>query len=899
MAIAAFNAAPALADGGAGSAGLFFGGIGGQDNAVLPGGTGGPAVQHDGGGGGGGGAGITGGNGGIGSEGTAGGLGGSSLGADGQNGAAATAQEGGTGGGGGAHGFVGAQLLPTSNVTGGRGGSGGNGIGGNITVDGGGGGGGGYGAVIIGTANRGVLNSEITGGRGGDGGANAHIGGNGGTGGIGLFFTSPGNSIRIGSSGSVQGGQGGLLGTGTDNGIGGSGGAGIVGSNLTIINGGMIAGGFNGSTGRADAIDLSGSNNRLELWAGSNIRGNVVVAPGGTNNVLALGGPVYSLFDVSLLGDTGQYRGFNSFEKTGLSTFVLFGTATSTNPWSIDEGTVALSGGSLASSSLVTVNSGATVTGTGTLGNTLINSGGIFIPGTGFAGSFTTVQGSLAFQSGAQYVVQVSPMVTSYAVVTGTATLGGATVSAGFLPGSYVEKTYTILSATGGVSGTFAGPVNTNLPANFNSSLSYDATNAYLDLTLNYAPVGPNFGSGLNGNQQAVANTLVNFFNSTGGIPMTFGALSPQGLTQASGELATGSQQATFDAMNMFMGVMTDPFMAGRGEGFNPPNGGASQYTDESHALSYTANGKRRSTSERDAYAAIYTKAPPPLATFEQRWSVWGAGYGGSQTTTGNSATGSNNTTGSIYGGAAGADYHLSRDTVIGFALAGGGTNFSVANSGTARSDLFQAGAFARHEMGPAYITAAFAYGWQNITTDRTVTAAGVDRLHASFDANAYSGRVESGWRFVSPIFGGLGLTPYAAGQVTLFDLPSYAEQALSGANTFALSYAAKDVTATRSELGLRVDKSFAISDAVLMLRGRAAWAHNFDPDRSIGATFQTLPGASFVVNGAAQASDSALITASAESKWVNGWSVAGTFEGEFSSVTNSYAGKGVVRYAW
>lgn len=42
----------------------------------------------------------------------------------------------------------------------------------------------------------------------------------------------------------------------------------------------------------------------------------------------------------------------------------------------------------------------------------------------------------------------------------------------------------------------------------------------------------------------------------------------------------------------------------------------------------------------------------------------------------------------------------------------------------------------------------------------------------------------------------------------------------------------------------------------MLTLRGRAAWAHDFNPDRSLGATFQTLPGASFVVNGAAQASD-------------------------------------------
>ena len=57
-------------------------------------------------------------------------------------------------------------------------------------------------------------------------------------------------------------------------------------------------------------------------------------------------------------------------------------------------------------------------------------------------------------------------------------------------------------------------------------------------------------------------------------------------------------------------------------------------------------------------------------------------------------------------------------------------------------------------------------------------------------------------------------------------------------------------------------------------------------------------PVPAFVVNGAARASNSTLITATAEVKWMNGWSAAATFEGEFSNVTRSYAGKGIVRYA-
>jgi uncharacterized protein with beta-barrel porin domain len=378
-----------------------------------------------------------------------------------------------------------------------------------------------------------------------------------------------------------------------------------------------------------------------------------------------------------------------------------------------------------------------------------------------------------------------------------------------------------------------------------------------------------------------------------------FGGLTAAGLTQISGEVASGTQQTTFDVMGLFMGLLTDPFITGRGDAVTSSSA-VPQFVDEGDAASaYASNGKPRSKSERDAYAAIYRKAPVMADPFTQRWSVWAAGYGGSQTTDGNALLGSNNTRSSIGGVAVGADYRFSPYTIAGFALAGGATNFSVNGLGSGRSDLFQAGAFVRHNVGAAYLTGALAYGWQDITTDRTVTVAGTDLLRAQFNANAFSGRVEGGYRFLTPWLGGIGITPYAAGQFVTFDLPAYAEQAIAGANTFALSYASKSVTDTRSELGLRSDKSFAMQNGIFTLRGRAAWAHDFNTDRAIAPTFQTLPGASFVVNGAAPAHDSALVTASAEMKWLNGFSLAGTFEGEFSNVTTSYAGKGVVRYAW
>lgn len=583
----------------------------------------------------------------------------------------------------------------------------------------------------------------------------------------------------------------------------------------------------------------------------------------GTGTLVLTGNNTYSGQTLAIFG-TLRAGSANAF---GTSTTFGVATAATLDLNGFDRTFAGLSGG-------------GTVTGA----NSTIS--GTFTPGSGTPGTSMAIVGNLTFQAGAQYSVTVNPTTSTFAAVTGTATLGNAAVTANFLAGSYIQKKYTILTATGGVSGTFSGLTSTGAPpSNLSKTLSYDANDVYLNVGM----VAP---ASLNDNQKAVFNTLTNFFNTTGGIPAIYVNLSPAGLTQASGEAGTGSQQTTFNAMNMFMGIMTDPFIAGRGDN-GTAGAGAAGYADE--AMAYAA--KRRPA---DALAAINAKAPGPIApSFSQRWSVWAAGYGGSQTTDGNAAVGSNTATSSIYGTAVGADYRISPDTIAGFSMAGGGTNFSVANSGYGSSYLFQTGAFVRHNVGAAYISGALAYGAQDVTTNRVVTIAGTDRLQARFNANAYSGRVEGGYRFVLPWTGGIGVTPYGAAQFVTLALPSYAENVISGGGAFALAYGARAVTDTRSELGLRTDKSFAMQDAVLTLRGRAAWSHDYNPDRSIGATFTALPGASFVVNGAAQASDAALVSAAAEVKWANGWSAAGTFEGEFSNVTRGYAGKGVVRYAW
>jgi uncharacterized protein with beta-barrel porin domain len=646
------------------------------------------------------------------------------------------------------------------------------------------------------------------------------------------------------------------------------------------------------------------TNNNLVQFRNTSTAGSATI----TNN----GGGFISFANASTAGSAAITN--NNFGTVLFSNTSTAGSASITNNGggfisfvnasTAGSATITSNGGSLSfsttdttSTATATLNAGGLLTGTGSLGNTTINAGATFNPTTAFR-----INGNLNFAAASTLSLSVTPTTAPSVTVTGTATLGGG-VQVAPSQRFTAAATYRIIDAAA-LSGAYSGVTLSSaaLAGNFvtNPTLRYDLANGDVFLSLGPGLLTPLLPAGANQNVTAVAGAVDNallggtspstafasIFNLTGNNLLT-------GLTQMSGETATGSQQTTINAMTQFMGLMTDPFTAGRGVGANAPG-----FAEEDSAVSAYASRGKRSKGEREAYAAVYSKAPL-AGNYDPRWSVWAAGFGGSQTTDGNTALGSNNTTSSLFGVAAGADYFFSPRTIAGFALAGGGTSFSVVGGGTGRSDLFQAGAFIRHTFGQAYVTGALAYGWQDVTTDRTVTVAGIDRLRAQFNANAFSGRAEGGYRFVTPWMGGIGITPYAAAQFTTFELPAYAEQVVSGANTFALGYTAKSVTATRSELGFRADKSFAMQTAILTLRGRAAWAHDYNPDRAIGATFQTLPGASFVVNGAQQARDAALTTASAEVKWMNGFSLAGTFEGEFSNVTRSYAGKGIVRYTW
>ncbi len=580
--------------------------------------------------------------------------------------------------------------------------------------------------------------------------------------------------------------------------------------------------------------------------------------------------------DCQVSGATG-----GSLVKTGTGILNLTGINIYTGATTVNVGTL-LVNGSIVSSSGLTVNPGGTVGGTGTLPTTTIN-GGMLSPGNSI-GTITTagpggVSGNLLLNSAATYLVEVSPTAADFTDVTGTATLGG-TVQLVFLPGTYVPRTYPILSAAGGLIGTFDA-----LSPLFAGSLTYNYTtnDVLLNLVLGLGRV-----NGLTRNQQAVGSAIDNAFNS--GVPLggrfvnllnLTPATLPAALDQLSGEISTSTQSAAFRSMDFFLQMMLDPFVAERSNFAGGP------------ALAFSGEGPPRS-----ALAPKFPiKEPPPPSTFEQRWTAWGGAYGGRESRDGDVSIGSHETRTNVWGLAAGADWRL-QDSVLGVALSAGTTSFDLAEGlGSGDTEFMQVGLYGSTRIGAAYASAALAYGWHQAEHARTIAFAGPDTLKGEFDAHQFGGRIEAGWRQATPW---LAVTPYAAMTAQQFHSPGYSETATAGVADFALDYAGDTSQSVRSELGAWLDQVYAYGyGGVLKLRGRAAWVHDYSDDPVMDAAFPVLPGSDFGVTGAAAARDALLASAASELQLASGLSFIARFDGEFARTAQAFSGTATLRRVW
>jgi uncharacterized protein with beta-barrel porin domain len=893
----------AWADGGAGG----NGGAGGSGFNGAAGGSGG-AFHSGGGGGAGGGAGGSGNNGGA-----PGGAGGTFASPDGQNGGTDTNVGGGGGGGyngndpNGQPAGTGTPILNNASPL--RGGNGGAGDGGGAISNGGGGGAGGYGAIVT-TNNPGSNSSSITGGNGGAGGSGSGNGGSGGDGGTGLQFTNGTTSFT--NTGTIQGGNGGAGGTGGGGGTAGAGGVGIAGSSLNIINSGTIAGGLSGGGVRANAITFNGGTNSLELRSGYQFTG--VVAGAGANTLIFGGSTTApdTTFDVGQIGAGQQYQGFTGFQKTGTSTWTLTGTNATAGSFGVTGGTLFVNA-SLANSGF-TIIGGATLAGTGHVGFASFEaSGGVLAPGSVINPYGTLTLAGLGFNAVSVYRVNLSPTANSSTIVTGAATIAaggsGGTVLVNAGQGTYTTGRRTILTA-GSINGTFAS-VSTNL-AFLLPTLAYDSMHVYLDITGNAVAGGGGGGvtaidyrtAALTLNQIAVAGSLTNAGTANGGTGAVLTALNQLTVPQAraafdslSGEGITAAQNVANQSSALFTSAIFDQTVFYVSDGNSIVVPGAQPGFS---ALAPTS-GARAPIHELADLPSTKPAPVPPSPASQGTWRAWATGFGATDTFHGNALPiGSATQTDTIYGGALGVDYRLTQSYRVGVALGGSDGTFDVPNRVTSGSTTGGHVAFYDiADFGPFYGASSTAFSYFTSKTTRSVAGfggLGGETERGTFDSHEFRSRLEFG-RHVEAF--GATLTPFVALELAELRSNGFGETALSGPGNFALNVSGQSEASAPGFIGARFQSVMPLGGLVFAPSLQLAYVHEFAPQRTDVAALASLPGSTFLVDGARPARDAAQVKAGGEITLTTAAILFANFEGEFAGVSQSYAGKSGLKLLW
>jgi outer membrane autotransporter protein len=197
---------------------------------------------------------------------------------------------------------------------------------------------------------------------------------------------------------------------------------------------------------------------------------------------------------------------------------------------------------------------------------------------------------------------------------------------------------------------------------------------------------------------------------------------------------------------------------------------------------------------------------------------------------------------------------------------------------------------------GAAYVSAIATMGYAHAGFDRSLFNLSFS-ADTGFDGTMFGGRVEAGYRLA---LAGIGanLTPFAAFQPMGLWLGG-------GAETFGilgrgLSYEASTVTALPTFLGLQLDGVWTASDGRLYTPYlRAAWMHDFSPDRDVSRAFAELPWATFSSTTIPTVRDAADVHAGIQFLAGPNMTLSAGLDGQIAQGYSTVGASGALRIRW
>ena len=512
-------------------------------------------------------------------------------------------------------------------------------------------------------------------------------------------------------------------------------------------------------------------------------------------------------------------NGTGSFTKRGAGNLTLSGRSALFGATTVEAGKLSVNG-SLASSA-ITVLDGGTLGGSGTVGGIVAKAGATVAPGNSLG--TLTVSGNVVFASGSIYQVEVTAAGQSDRVVaSGSASITGGTVQVLAENGNYAATaSYTILTASGGVTGQFS-TVSSNL-AFLTPSLSYGSQNVTLTMTRNDTSFGPDNGGGGSSGGDTIPSP------GTGGSYIA--ASRNQGLVAIAAERlgvgnpvydalisATAAEaRAGFDLLSgeahaQAVGVMIDESRLVRDTILGHLRGPLLTAPDGQVTASFAADLPARKW-------AVVMPAPVP----QPRYALWGTAFGstGDIGGDGNAAKLSRRSGGALLG--ADLMVHDGPGSSLKFGVAGGysQSRFDLdARLSSGKLESGHAALYAGARFGNFRLDAGAANSWSESDIRRQVQIRGFgDLLRLQRPGSVTQGFAELGYSFA---FHGLALEPFA--QLALIRVSTDAGTELGGAA--ALRVRSSDQALGFATLGLRAEARLGAMP--LFARAMLGWRHGF-----------------------------------------------------------------------
>ncbi|MDO8978102.1 MAG: autotransporter domain-containing protein, partial [Afipia sp.] len=512
------------------------------------------------------------------------------------------------------------------------------------------------------------------------------------------------------------------------------------------------------------------------------------------------------------------------------------------------------------------------------------------------------VTGNIVQSLGATYQLDLDfgPSTADRVNATGTGLLSG-TVAINFLNKALVlpgDHQMTIVSAAGGVTNS-----GLKLSAAPSAIVTYgllypNANDVVLNYSVTFNPVGlpPQFASIGN-----AINAIQTARSSPGFAPIAsalFDLPDQQGLSKFYNAVGGGgtaaTQQTAFSAGTAFTSLMLDQmnsWVAG--------SAGSNGFVfDDNREQAYAAVSPA-DVIANSAFRSIRNATP---SGFSDRWRVWAAPFGSRQTIESNTALGTPGSAVTSVGGGFGVERQFGDNAVFGFSAGGSSSTYSVPDRSTnGRIEGGHVGVYGAVRDGPIYLSGSLGYGRFDNRMTRDISVAGLPSEFVSgrFASDQFSGRVELGWR---QILGHVAVTPFGALQFANTWQQAYTETPAYGgpAGILGLSYQSQSTMSLPISLGLQLDSKFVLTNGMTWTPYvRAAWVHEFMPDRHITASFNVAPGFLFNTVGTPALADSAQIVIGSELAVSNRVSLFSSLATQVASQSLAYAGMGGMKVAW